>query len=110
MLAFRGRRRHSLAGFGIPATGRCLGLHDNATGTISMLDKEEKTILWTDETGDRSLLFGVMRVRAPLYKDQDHGCDETPILFPRSLQAPPFTARRPVQHPVRPRSTGRRGG
>jgi hypothetical protein len=48
-------------GTGAQITGRYLGLHDNATGTISMLDKEGKTILWTDEAGDRSLVFGVMK-------------------------------------------------
>ena len=48
-------------GTGAQITGRYLGLHDNATGTISMLDKEGKTILWTDEAGDRSLLFGAMK-------------------------------------------------
>jgi len=46
-------------GTGAQITGRYLGLHDNATGTVSMLDKAGKTILWTDEAGDRSLLFGV---------------------------------------------------
>lgn len=48
-------------GTGAQITGRYLGLHDNATGTISLLDKAGKTILWTDEAGDRSLLFGVMK-------------------------------------------------
>lgn len=48
-------------GTGAQITGRYLGLHDNATGTISMLDKAGKTILWTDEAGDRSLLFGVVK-------------------------------------------------
>jgi hypothetical protein len=48
-------------GTGAQITGRYLGLHDNATGTVSMLDKEGKTILWTDEAGDRSLMFGVMK-------------------------------------------------
>ena len=47
-------------GTGAQITGRYLGLHDNATGTVSLLDKAEKNILWTDEAGDRSLLFGVM--------------------------------------------------
>ena len=48
-------------GTGAQITGRYLGLHDNATGTVSLLDKEGKNILWTDEAGDRSLMFGVMR-------------------------------------------------
>jgi hypothetical protein len=48
-------------GTGAQITGRYLGLHDNATGTVSLLDKEGKTILWVDEAGDRSLLFGVMK-------------------------------------------------
>src|SRR5579883_762573 len=48
-------------GTGAEITGRCLGLHDNATGTVSLVDKSGKTILWTDEAGDRSLLFGAMK-------------------------------------------------
>ncbi|MCU1233756.1 MAG: hypothetical protein JWP63_1723 [Candidatus Solibacter sp.] len=48
-------------GTGAQITGRYLGLHDNATGTISMLDKAEKSILWTDEAGDRSLFLGAMK-------------------------------------------------
>jgi hypothetical protein len=48
-------------GTGAQITGRYLGLHDNATGTISLIDKSEKNILWTDEAGDRSLLFGAMK-------------------------------------------------
>jgi hypothetical protein len=48
-------------GTGAQITGRYLGLHDNATGTVSLIDKTEKHILWTDEAGDRSLLFGAMK-------------------------------------------------
>ena len=48
-------------GTGAQSTGRYLGLHDNATGTVSLLDKEGKVILWSDEAGDRSLLFGPMK-------------------------------------------------
>jgi hypothetical protein len=48
-------------GTGAQITGRYLGLHDNATGSLSMLDKERKTILWADEAGDRSLLFGIAK-------------------------------------------------
>lgn len=48
-------------GTGAKITGRYLGLHDVATGTISLLDRDRKTILWSDEAGDRSLMFGVMK-------------------------------------------------
>ncbi len=48
-------------GTGAKVTGRYLGLHDVATGTISLLDKEGKTVLWSDEAGDRSLLFGPLK-------------------------------------------------
>jgi hypothetical protein len=40
-------------------TGRYLGLHDTVNGTISLLDKTESAILWSDEAGDRNLFFGV---------------------------------------------------
>jgi hypothetical protein len=48
-------------GTGAKITGRYLGLHDTATGTISLLDKEGKVLLWSDEAGDRSLLFGALK-------------------------------------------------
>jgi hypothetical protein len=48
-------------GTGAAITGRYLGLHDNATGTVSLVDKDEKTLLWSDEAGDRSLLFGAVK-------------------------------------------------
>ena len=48
-------------GTGAEITGRYLGLHDNATGSLSLLDKQRKVILWADEAGDRSLMFGVMK-------------------------------------------------
>jgi hypothetical protein len=48
-------------GTGAQITGRYLGLHDNAVGSLSMVDKERKSILWADEAGDRSLMFGVFK-------------------------------------------------
>jgi hypothetical protein len=48
-------------GTGAKITGRYLGLHDNATGSLSLVDREGKTLLWSDEAGDRSLLFGALR-------------------------------------------------
>jgi len=48
-------------GTGAKITGRYLGLHDVATGTVSLLDREGKVLLWSDEAGDRSLLFGAMK-------------------------------------------------
>jgi hypothetical protein len=48
-------------GTGAKITGRYLGLHDLATASLSLVDKDRKTLLWSDEAGDRSLLFGVMK-------------------------------------------------
>lgn len=48
-------------GTGAKITGRYLGLHDIATASLSLVDKNKKMILWSDEAGDRSLMFGVMR-------------------------------------------------
>lgn len=48
-------------GTGAKITGRYLGLHDTATASLSMVDKNRKVILWSDEAGDRSLMFGAMR-------------------------------------------------
>jgi len=46
-------------------TGRWLGLHDTATGSISLLDKGGSTVLWSGEAGDRSVMFGVMKRSGP---------------------------------------------
>src|SRR5262249_42763839 len=48
-------------GTGAKITGRYLGLHDVATGSLSLVDKERKVILWSDEAGDRSLFFGAIK-------------------------------------------------
>jgi hypothetical protein len=48
-------------GTGAAITGRYLGLHDNASAAVTLVDKSEKTVLWSDEAGDRSLLFGAMK-------------------------------------------------
>jgi hypothetical protein len=47
-------------GTGAKVTGRYLGLHDVATGTVSLLDKDGKVILWSGEAGDRNLWLGAM--------------------------------------------------
>ena len=38
-------------------TGRYLGLHDVAKGTLSLLDRDGKILLWSDDAGDQSLMF-----------------------------------------------------
>ena len=48
-------------GTGAKITGRYLGLHDVATGTVSLLDREGKTILWSNEAGDRRLFWGPLK-------------------------------------------------
>ena len=47
-------------GTGAKITGRYLGLHDVASGSVSLLDKEGKTILWSSEAGDRNMWVGPM--------------------------------------------------
>jgi hypothetical protein len=46
-------------------TGRWLGLHDTATGSISLLDKSGSIVLWSGEAGDRSIWFGSMKRGGP---------------------------------------------
>lgn len=46
-------------------TGRWMGLHDTATGSVSLLDKTGTTVLWSSEAGDRSILFGSMKRGGP---------------------------------------------
>ncbi len=48
-------------GTGAKITGRYLGLHDVATGSVTVLDRSGKNVLWVEEAGDRSLMFGMMR-------------------------------------------------
>ena len=52
-------------GTGAAITGRYLGLHDNATGSVSIVDKQRRVVIWSSEAGDRSLLFGVMKRGGP---------------------------------------------
>ncbi len=46
-------------GTGAAVTGRLLGLHDTATGTVSLLSND--AVLWASEAGDRSLFLGAMK-------------------------------------------------
>src|ERR1700704_3325248 len=43
-------------------TGRWLGLHDTATGSVSLLDKTGEVVLWS---GDRSIMWGSMKRGGP---------------------------------------------
>lgn len=52
-------------GVGAAVTGRWLGLHDTATGSVSLLDKEGKIVLWSSEAGDRSIWWGAMKRGGP---------------------------------------------
>jgi hypothetical protein len=48
------------SGVGSQITGRYLGLHDTASGSISLIDRDERVVLWSSEAGDRSLWKGPM--------------------------------------------------
>ena len=47
-------------GVGAAITGRYLGLHDNASASITVVDPNETVVLWASEAGDRSLMWGVL--------------------------------------------------
>jgi hypothetical protein len=47
-------------GVGAAITGRYLGLHDNSTASITLVDADETVVLWASEAGDRSLMWGVL--------------------------------------------------
>jgi len=53
------------SGTGAAVTGRWLGLHDTASGAVSLLDKEGKVVLWSSEAGDRSLWWGALKRGGP---------------------------------------------
>jgi hypothetical protein len=42
-------------------TSRYLGLHDVAKGTLTLLDKEGKVILWSDDAGDKAVMFTALK-------------------------------------------------
>ena len=46
-------------------TGRWMGLHDTATGSVSLLDKTGNVVLWSGEAGDRSIMWGSMKRGGP---------------------------------------------
>jgi len=48
-------------GAGKKLTGRYLGLHNVATGTLSLLDKEGKVLLWSDDAGDQAVMFTALK-------------------------------------------------
>jgi hypothetical protein len=48
------------SGVGAAITGRYLGLHDNATASITLVDPNETVVLWASEAGDRSLMWGAL--------------------------------------------------
>jgi hypothetical protein len=48
------------SGVGAAITGRYLGLHDNATASITLVDPDETVVLWASEAGDRSLMWGAL--------------------------------------------------
>jgi hypothetical protein len=47
-------------GVGAAITGRYLGLHDNASASIQLIDRDETQVLWASEAGDRSLVWGAL--------------------------------------------------
>jgi hypothetical protein len=53
------------SGTGAAITGRYLGLHDNATGSVSIVDRNKAKVLWAEEAGDRSLLLGAFKRGGP---------------------------------------------
>lgn len=48
-------------GTGAAITGRYLGLHDNASAAITIVDRGGKAVIWSNEAGDRSLFFGALK-------------------------------------------------
>lgn len=52
-------------GVGSAVTGRGLGLHDTATGAVSIKDRSGERLIWATEAGDRSLVFGALKRGGP---------------------------------------------
>lgn len=41
-------------------TGRNVGVNDNATASITLVDHDESVVLWASEAGDRNLVWGAV--------------------------------------------------
>lgn len=52
-------------GTGAALTGRWLGLHDTATGAVSLVSADGSILLWASEAGDRSIWWGAMKRGGP---------------------------------------------
>lgn len=52
-------------GLGAAVTGRLLGLHDTATGSVSLIDKDGTVVMWSSEAGDRNLWLGILSRGGP---------------------------------------------
>lgn len=52
-------------GAGATLTGRWLGLHDTATGAVSLVSADGNILLWASEAGDRSIWWGAMARGGP---------------------------------------------
>ncbi|HSB16064.1 MAG TPA: hypothetical protein VLE22_16530 [Bryobacteraceae bacterium] len=48
-----------------PRPGRWLGLHDIASGAVSLADKGGTVVLWSSEAGDRSIWWGALKRGGP---------------------------------------------
>jgi hypothetical protein len=48
-------------GAGKKLTGRYLGLHNVAKGTLSLLDPDGKVLIWSDDAGDQAMMFTALK-------------------------------------------------
>jgi hypothetical protein len=74
-------------GTGAKITGRYLGLHDLATASLSLVDKDRKMLLWS--AGDRSLFFSVA-----------HRGGERKVADPTLAFSPPVIVTSQISHPI----------
>jgi hypothetical protein len=72
------------SGVGPAVTGRWLGLHDTANGSVSVLDKQGRTVLWSSVAGDRNIPLlpltkgGIGKVAERLIRDFKKATKEWP--------------------------------
>ena len=79
-------------GVGAAVTARWLGLHDTATGAVSVVDKSGKIVLWSSEAGDRSIWWGAMKPGGPR-KVADRLVNNLKLRFPSITASAPRGAR-----------------
>ena len=87
-------------------TGHWMGLHDTATGSVSLLDKTGNAVLWSGEAGGRSIIYAESGGRSA----SDAACGDLRAVAEVRRPLMPATEPSKVLRPVRRRLYARIAG